>query len=98
MPGIQKLIELEISAYDLFTTKMHSSGLSLSVSRCSAVVYQPKKIGVNDISAGSIQTLASMKPTVRWVMYSGYSRGRTMAKYLRKKRKGRKRTESNKQR
>lgn len=80
MPGIQKLMELEISAYALLTTKTHISGLSLSVSRCSAVVYHPRKMGVNEINAGSIHTLASMKPTVRCVMYSGYSRGRTMAK------------------
>lgn len=82
IPGIQKLIELEMIAYALLTTKMHICGLSLRVSRCSDVVYQPRKMGVKDIRAGSTHTLANMKPTVRCVMYSGYSRGRTMAKYL----------------
>uniref|UniRef100_A0A182Q4Q4 Uncharacterized protein n=1 Tax=Anopheles farauti TaxID=69004 RepID=A0A182Q4Q4_9DIPT len=60
------------------------SGLIFSAFRCSAVVYQPRKMGVKEIRAGSTQTFASMKNTVRCVIYSGYSSGRTMAKYLRK--------------
>lgn len=61
---------------------MHSLGFSLSHSKCSSVVYQPKKIGVKEMSAGRNQTLAIIMPTVFFVMYNGYSSGLQMAKYL----------------
>lgn len=47
--------------------------------RCSSVVYQPRKMGVKDMRAGRIHTLASMKQTVLCVIFNGYSSGRTMA-------------------
>lgn len=82
IPGIQKLIELDNMAYDVFTMNTHNSGFSLIDFKCSVVVYHPKNIGVNDIRAGSSHTFANIKNTVRCVMYNGYSNGRTIAKYL----------------
>lgn len=82
IPGIQKLIELDNMAYDVFTTNTHELGFNIIDAKCSLVVYHPKNIGVNDISAGSSHTFANMKNTVRCVMYNGYSNGRTIAKYL----------------
>jgi hypothetical protein len=40
-------------------------------------------MGVKEMKAGSTQTPAIIIPTVRFVMYNGYSSGRHMAKYLR---------------
>lgn len=42
-------------------------------------MYQFKKIGVNDIRAGSIHTFASIKNAVLLVILIGYSNGRTIA-------------------
>ena len=39
--GIQKEIELETTAYNLFTIKEHSSGLFITSALCLSVVYQP---------------------------------------------------------
>lgn len=78
-PGIQKLTELDMIAYVLFALNRHSLGLRVCNSKYSAVVYQPKNIGVKDINAGSIHTLANIKNTVRFVIYNGYSSGRTIA-------------------
>lgn len=79
MPGIQKLTELDMIAYVLFTTKIHTSGFSDNCFKCSSVVYHPRKIGVNEMSAGRTQTLANIKQTVLLVMFKGYSSGRTIA-------------------
>lgn len=78
-PGIQKLTELEIIAYVLFTINTQLSGFSSIQAMWSSVVYQPRKIGVNEMRAGSIQTLVNINTTVRSVIFRGYSRGRTMA-------------------
>lgn len=68
IPGIQKLTEEEIIAYVLFATNIQSSRCSAWYFNDSVVVYQPRKIGVNDIRAGSNQTLANIKNTVRFVI------------------------------
>lgn len=64
IPGIQNDTELDIIAYGLFTTNEHSFGYNFFNINCSSVVYHPRNIGVNDISAGSIHTLANIKKTV----------------------------------
>lgn len=64
-PGIQKLTLLEIIAYVLLTTNTHSSGFASISLSCAAVVYQPKKIGMKEMSAGKSHTLANMRKTVR---------------------------------
>lgn len=67
-PGIQKLTELEMIAYVLFALNMHSSGRCVCSSSDSVVVYQPRKMGVNEMSAGNSHTLVSINMTVRFVM------------------------------
>lgn len=39
--GIQNEIELETTAYNLFTIKEHSSGLFITSALCLSVVYHP---------------------------------------------------------
>lgn len=78
-PGIQKLTELDIIAYVLFATNIQSSRCSDWYFNDSVVVYQPRKIGVNDIKAGNNHTFANIKNTVRFVIYKGYSNGLTIA-------------------
>jgi len=48
-------------------------------SRCSFVVYHPMKIGIKLISAGKIQALPSIHPTVLCFIITVYSSGLTMA-------------------
>lgn len=67
-PGIQKLTELEIIAYVLFATNIQSSRCSAWYFNDSLVVYQPRKIGVNEINAGNSHTFANIKNTVRFVI------------------------------
>lgn len=79
IPGIQKLTELDMMAYVLFATNIQASVCVSCHSSDSGVVYHPRNIGVNDMSAGSSHTWANIKNTVRFVIYSGYSNGRTIA-------------------
>ncbi|KAK3915832.1 ATP-dependent RNA helicase TDRD9 [Frankliniella fusca] len=46
---------------------------------CSCVVYQPRKMGTNEMMAGDSHVLSSITPTTRLVMLRGYLRGITMA-------------------
>lgn len=78
-PGIQKLTELEMIAYVLFTMNTQLSGFSETHFKWSSVAYQPKKMGVKEMRAGRSHTLASIKLTVRTVIFRGYSRGLTIA-------------------
>lgn len=77
--GIQNDIELETTAYGLFTSKLHSSLCSSMYFKCASVVYQPANIGINDSKAGEIHVLRIIIATTFLVMVIGYLRGLTMA-------------------
>lgn len=77
--GIQNDIELETTAYTLFTSKMQYSGFLAMNNLCSSVVYQPANIGMNDSKAGAIQVLRIITATTFLVIVIGYLRGLTMA-------------------
>ena len=82
IPGIQNEIDDDTTAYILLTTKIHSSGFAWSQRKFSSVVYQPRNIGVKDISAGRNQTFANIIKTVFLFNNNGYSSGLQIAKYL----------------
>lgn len=84
MPGIQNEIELDTTAYILLTTNTHSFGFSRNQCKCSSVVYQPRKMGVNEMRAGRNQTFANIKKTVLLFNSNGYSNGLQIAKYLKR--------------
>ncbi|KAE8742969.1 hypothetical protein FOCC_FOCC011399 [Frankliniella occidentalis] len=70
-PGTQKDTDDDTTAYGLLTVKPHVSGCRRRNSRCSEVVYQPRKMGRKETRAGAHQTTASMTPSRACVMMSG---------------------------
>lgn len=77
--GIQNDIELDITAYTLFTSNSHTSGCVAIKSLCASVVYQPAKMGMNDNSAGDTHVFNIIIATTFFVMVMGYFNGFTIA-------------------
>lgn len=77
--GIQNDIELDITAYTLFTSNSQTSGCVAMNSLCASVVYQPAKMGMNDNSAGDTHVFNIIIATTFFVMVMGYFNGFTIA-------------------